>query len=324
MAQRAQQQRGAQQAADTMTRRAPDGQQEAYVQNYNLYVRPVGSRTGSRAHDRRVGGRRVHAAIGVVVARLEEDRGVSRDAGLSAPGALRRIVAGGSAAAEVHGARLRQAGRRARSARARARRTWRRSRPCASIERSFPNAYQMLPFTWRHDSHAFTFEYNQRGHQVYRVIEVDAATRHAARRDLRRAEDVLQLSHGDGKPLRFRQALSLRRRRRQRDHLDVGARRVESPLSVRRRDGQGEEPDHQGTVGRARRSRRSTRRTGRSVSRERNESEAGPVLHALLSHQLRRHRPHARSPTPTARTHSPGPATARTTSTPGRASTSRR
>jgi dipeptidyl aminopeptidase/acylaminoacyl peptidase len=29
---------------------------------------------------------------------------------------------------------------------------------------------------WRADSRAFTFEYNQRGHQVYRVIEVDAAT----------------------------------------------------------------------------------------------------------------------------------------------------
>ena len=30
---------------------------------------------------------------------------------------------------------------------------------------------------WRKDSRAFTFEYNQRGHQVYRVIEVDAHDR---------------------------------------------------------------------------------------------------------------------------------------------------
>ena len=29
---------------------------------------------------------------------------------------------------------------------------------------------------WRKDSRAVTFEYNQRGHQVYRVIEIDAAT----------------------------------------------------------------------------------------------------------------------------------------------------
>jgi dipeptidyl aminopeptidase/acylaminoacyl peptidase len=40
----------------------------------------------------------------------------------------------------------------------------------------FPNAYQMSRIEWRKDSRAFTFEYNQRGHQVYRIIEVDAAT----------------------------------------------------------------------------------------------------------------------------------------------------
>ncbi len=38
----------------------------------------------------------------------------------------------------------------------------------------FPNAYDMSDLVWRKDSRAFTFEYNQRGHQVYRVIEVDA------------------------------------------------------------------------------------------------------------------------------------------------------
>jgi dipeptidyl aminopeptidase/acylaminoacyl peptidase len=40
----------------------------------------------------------------------------------------------------------------------------------------FPNAYQISQPVWRADSRAFTFEYNQRGHQVYRVIEVDANT----------------------------------------------------------------------------------------------------------------------------------------------------
>jgi dipeptidyl aminopeptidase/acylaminoacyl peptidase len=40
----------------------------------------------------------------------------------------------------------------------------------------FTNAYRNSPLVWRKDSRAFTFEYNQRGHQVYRVIEVDAAT----------------------------------------------------------------------------------------------------------------------------------------------------
>jgi dipeptidyl aminopeptidase/acylaminoacyl peptidase len=40
----------------------------------------------------------------------------------------------------------------------------------------FPNAFGITPSLWRNDSHAFTFEYNQRGHQVYRVIEVDGQT----------------------------------------------------------------------------------------------------------------------------------------------------
>jgi dipeptidyl aminopeptidase/acylaminoacyl peptidase len=40
----------------------------------------------------------------------------------------------------------------------------------------FPNPYEMTPFDWWKDSRGFTFEYNQRGHQIYRVIEVDATT----------------------------------------------------------------------------------------------------------------------------------------------------
>ena len=40
----------------------------------------------------------------------------------------------------------------------------------------FPNPYGLSNFQWRKDSRAVTFEYNQRGHQVFRVIEADAAT----------------------------------------------------------------------------------------------------------------------------------------------------
>ncbi len=40
----------------------------------------------------------------------------------------------------------------------------------------FPNPYSLSRLVWWKDSRAFTFEYNQRGHQVYRIIEVDAAT----------------------------------------------------------------------------------------------------------------------------------------------------
>ncbi len=38
----------------------------------------------------------------------------------------------------------------------------------------FPNAYEMTALAWRADGRAVTFEYNQRGHQAYRIIEVDA------------------------------------------------------------------------------------------------------------------------------------------------------
>jgi len=40
----------------------------------------------------------------------------------------------------------------------------------------FPNPYTLSRAVWRKDGRAVTFEYNQRGHQAYRVIEVDAAT----------------------------------------------------------------------------------------------------------------------------------------------------
>ena len=40
----------------------------------------------------------------------------------------------------------------------------------------FANPYELTDLAWRKDSRAFTFEFNQRGHQVYRVIEVDGTT----------------------------------------------------------------------------------------------------------------------------------------------------
>ena len=49
-------------------------------------------------------------------------------------------------------------------------------KPTVVANATFPNAYQISQAAWRKDSHAFTFEYNQRGHQVYRIIEVDAGT----------------------------------------------------------------------------------------------------------------------------------------------------
>jgi len=38
----------------------------------------------------------------------------------------------------------------------------------------FSNPYDLTNPVWRKDSAAFTFEYNQRGHQIYRIIEISA------------------------------------------------------------------------------------------------------------------------------------------------------
>ena len=52
-------------------------------------------------------------------------------------------------------------------------------RAVAIDSRLFPNPYDLSEPVWRKDGRAFTFEYNQRGHQVYRLIEVDAASGNA-------------------------------------------------------------------------------------------------------------------------------------------------
>jgi dipeptidyl aminopeptidase/acylaminoacyl peptidase len=51
------------------------------------------------------------------------------------------------------------------------------SRSAKVIDRSlFPNPYAISRFDWHDDSRGFTFEDNERGHQAYRVIDVDART----------------------------------------------------------------------------------------------------------------------------------------------------
>ena len=80
----------------------------------------------------------------------------------------------------------------------------------------FPNAYDMSRFEWRRDSSAVTFEYNERGHQVYRVIAIDAASGRARaavteesrtffcysgkkfRHDLDDGDEIIWMSERDG------------------------------------------------------------------------------------------------------------------------------
>jgi len=51
------------------------------------------------------------------------------------------------------------------------------SRQQLAIENTlFLNPYELTQFAWWNDSRGFTFDYNQRGHQLYRVVEVDATS----------------------------------------------------------------------------------------------------------------------------------------------------
>ena len=86
------------------------------------------------------------------------------------------LVAGRPAAAEGHVDLLSQARRRARLRAAGRCSTSTRGSARSSTTRCSRTHTRSLKPLWRKDSHAFTFEYNQRGHQVYRIIEVDAAT----------------------------------------------------------------------------------------------------------------------------------------------------
>ena len=100
----------------------------------------------------------------------------------------------------------------------------------------FPNAYDMSRMAWRKDSSAVTFEYNERGHQRYRVIEVDGNT---AKARAVITEEPKTFFCYSGK--RFRQDIE----EDERSHLDVGARWLEPSVPLRHHHRCGEEPDHQ-------------------------------------------------------------------------------
>lgn len=162
---------------DTLPDISPDGKQEALVRNFNVYVRPVGSERGvmlstdgseGNAYDqasivwspdskklvayRVIPGyqRKVHYVLSSPKDQLQPKDSVlyynkpgdvlDKDQPVLFDVASRKeIIVGDSL---------------------------------------FPNAYDVTALAWRRDSHAATFEYNQRGHQVYRVVEIDAQTGH--------------------------------------------------------------------------------------------------------------------------------------------------
>ena len=162
-------------APDTRVRVSPDGKLEAFVQNYNVVLRAVGAREvtalsseGSEgdAYDpqsivwspdsKHVAAFRVRPGYRREVYYVQsspEDQLQPKHSTLlyNKPGDL--LDQGTPAVFDVA------------------------ARTQIVVDRAlFPNAYAVSGLEWRRDSRAVTFEYNQRGHQVYRVIEVDALT----------------------------------------------------------------------------------------------------------------------------------------------------
>jgi dipeptidyl aminopeptidase/acylaminoacyl peptidase len=154
---------------------SPDGKWEAFVRNYNVFVRAVGSRdavplgadgTEGDAYDpqsivwspdsKRIAAWRVRPGYRREVHYVQsspEDQIQPRHATFlyNKPGDA--LDQGTAAIFDVE------------------------ARKQIVVDRAlYANQYTVGALEWRKDARALTFEYNQRGHQVYRVIEVDPAT----------------------------------------------------------------------------------------------------------------------------------------------------
>ena len=169
-------------------KKSPDEKLEALVNNYNVAIREAGKREVTLlSTDGSEGG--YYDPDSLVWSPDSKKIAVYKvTPGLPPLRPLRRVLARGSAPAEGLDDAVREAGGRARR---RAAGDLRRRHEEADRRRHalFPNAYDVSRLEWRKDSAAVTFEYNQRGHQLYRVIEIDAATGQGARGDQRGAED---------------------------------------------------------------------------------------------------------------------------------------
>jgi dipeptidyl aminopeptidase/acylaminoacyl peptidase len=161
--------------ADTHPHLSPDGKQEALVRNYNVYVRSVGSDKGTllstdgsegnaynassiewSPDSRRIAAYRVRPGYRRVVHYVlssPTDQLQPKDSILyySKPGDVldvdQPVIFDVASHKELN-----------------------------IDDALFPNAYEVSGLEWRRNGQAVTFEYNQRGHQVYRIIEINAST----------------------------------------------------------------------------------------------------------------------------------------------------
>lgn len=165
-------------AADaTREVRSPDGRQIAYIANYNVYVRPAGagidsgialSSNGSEGNpftgrslawssdSRHLAAYRVKPGYRRVVRYIE-----SSPVDQLQPKYMERVYTKPGDVLDLPQPALFDAERRTQT----------------DVDPAlFPDPYSLSQPQWRRDGRGYTFEYNERGHQRYRIIEVATAT----------------------------------------------------------------------------------------------------------------------------------------------------
>jgi dipeptidyl aminopeptidase/acylaminoacyl peptidase len=194
---------------DTAVLRSPDGTREVYVQNYNLWVRPVAANGTNGAGGRGGAGGGRGGAPGAMPGAAPREPGVqltwdgSEGNAYVLGGGGNRAVRWSPDGKKLAALRVTPGYQRLvrfieTSPSDQLQPKWREqyyqkpgdvvtqrvpvlidveSKRVTPVDNAlFPNAYAITALAWWEDSRGFTFEYNQRGHQVYRVIEVDATT----------------------------------------------------------------------------------------------------------------------------------------------------
>jgi len=168
---------GGAQAEEEQARPSPDGRLEAYVQNYNVYVRPVDDDDAEPTQLSWDGSEGDFYRLGA----LEWSPDSARIAAFRRrPGYDRQVTYVESSPADQLQPKTSS-------------RFYRKPGDVVDVDQPvlfdvvngiqhvvdgelFPNPYAQRSLEWWEDSRGFTFEYNERGHQRYRVIEVDART----------------------------------------------------------------------------------------------------------------------------------------------------
>lgn len=165
-------------AAAEQFKTSPDGKSEAFIQNFNVFVRPVGGGRGTTATALSWEGSEGNYYTFQSIQWAPDSKKIA---------AYRRVPGYNRQVSYVQSSPTDQLQPKSSS------RFYRKPGDTVDIDTPvvfnldakkqtivdntlFPNPYSNQRIEWRKDSRAFTFEYNQRGHQVYRVIEVDAAT----------------------------------------------------------------------------------------------------------------------------------------------------